>query len=269
MAEQVILLDRAWVGMGPGEHMPFQTLNRFKDHDAQVVGGRHGSFGDLMDELLPLSKRNLCFATLDPTVAKQMVSLERVWFHAVALTQKVDWGRVLGGGPHNRDIAAFRSSADVHEHRKAPTCVVRRRNNPEGTHKVEDVLDWLWSNRHLVNPEKHMLAAFDFARVFAKSAEERAKLRLNLHKINRETLRLARVRLDCVQMLMQRALWELMDFDESLAVYLFCDGSPSFRGYELYASVMDIVHNDYVSRTLLPMVCLARSLLDRQGILLG
>ena len=48
-------------------------------------------------------------------------------------------------------------------------------------------------------------------------------------------------------------------------IYLFCDGSPQWRGAELFAASMDILFNDAVKRILLPLLSLPRDHLDRVG----
>ena len=130
---------------------------------------------------------------------------------------------------------------------------------------AEIILDWLFATRHLKNPADGEAAKADWARVFAPTAEGRSELVHHSTYVAKETLRLARVRLDCVNNLLMRAMFAATCVDQ-LALFLFCDGSPQWRGNELWASTLDILFaNGDLKRLLLPMVSLARFCLGLAG----
>ena len=52
----------------------------------------------------------------------------------------------------------------------------------------------------------------------------------------------------------------------ALHAYIFTDGSPQWRGWELFATTLDVVHGHFHQRWLLPVVSLPRTMLDRIGI---
>ena len=82
--------------------------------------------------------------------------------------------------------------------------------------------------------------------------------------MNRETLRKARVRLDCVIFLMQRMIFDTINW-EDFGGYIFIDGSPQWRSLELYAGTLDIWADGNMQRFMMPLVSLARTMLDRFG----
>ena len=85
---------------------------------------------------------------------------------------------------------------------------------------AEIILDWLFATRHLKNPADGEAAKADWARVFAPTAEGRSELVHHSTYVAKETLRLARIRLDCVNNLLMRAMFAATCVDQ-LALFLF------------------------------------------------
>ena len=85
-------------------------------------------------------------------------------------------------------------------------------------------------------------AADAYANIFARTTGvDPVVLRRKLERVGKNTLRTARVRIDCVAMLAwQEYFTQVLHQFEDLDVYLFCDGSPQWRGLELYASSADV-----------------------------
>jgi len=265
--QAVRLTSRDGVALGEGDHLPLGTLGKLCNEPAERVGGALGVFSDLFEALKQeADDPKLVMATFGYSHALRVVDLVQSCFHAVSITMRVNWKRVIGG-PTLRDLQAFREAVGV-PLRDAPVGRpnVRHLKNPDGTHSAENVIKWLWASRHLMDSQKAYEAARDFARVLAHTPGEVGALRAGMLRVNRETLRKARVRFDCVQMLMIRRLWATMDLD-GLHCFLFSDASPQWHGWELCASTIDVVYDNIGQRFMLPMVELAQSMLDLTGIL--
>ena len=83
-----------------------------------------------------------------------------------------------------------------------------------------------------------------------------------LEYVHPTCLRLARVRLDCVAMLLFRKFWETLEYN-AVDIHIFADGSPQWRGLELFASSADIwINCNTFMRKLLPCVSLPRWMAD-------
>ena len=79
----------------------------------------------------------------------------------------------------------------------------------------------------------------------------------------REILRQARCRIDAMAMQGFRAYWkDLVDNDRVDAVNLWIDGSPQWRGVEMFAGSLEVWVGDEVQRWLIPCVCLEAGQLD-------
>jgi len=253
--------------LGPRALVPSQILPMLEKVPAIRRDGQRGLFGDMLEGFVALAPPDslIKLASFGEGLAKDVITATaQCAFHAVSITRKVGWARMLAG-PSMRDIQEFRTGAEVVAGGAARRLNVRRANHVAGTHPVDLIIDWLVATRHLLDSQQAEIAAHDFARVYTRSAVERARLRANVIKVNRETLRKARVRLDAASMLAMQSLWSIMDLD-AVNCYLFTDGSPQWRGWELYASTMDVIFADYDQRHLLPMVSLPRNMLHRAGI---
>jgi hypothetical protein len=135
---------------------------------------------------------------------------------------------------------------------------------------VQLTLRWLEATSFLRNLKRSFFAARAFAKVFAQGSPDRlAVLMSDMQVVNREALRLARVRLDVASMLLHRRLCESLGgvAGQGVAYYLYTDASPQWRGSELCASSLDMV--DHVSqaysRRLLPIVSLDKGFFDSLG----
>lgn len=131
---------------------------------------------------------------------------------------------------------------------------------------AEWIVDWLDATSFIRDTREHVRAAQAFARVVRKRGAEPTVVEAP----SRETLRLARVRLDVVAMLLHRRLFAQCTNGPKLwgvAIYLYCDASPQWRGTELFAASIDFVDiaETYCRRRLLPVVSLDRGLYDALG----
>jgi len=254
------------VDIGPGNHLPHSVLDIVRDEQAERAGVAPGAFGELLQNVIERCSSPLRIVRLSPGLIRLLFGRRRHIFHAVSITERVNWKRIPGPPPSRRGVLEFRRAVGVlHNNHLGPRSNVRQRKALDHVIPVGDIVDWLFSNRHLKNSEEIKVAAHDFARIYTKDPCLRASLRQGKTHMNREVLRKARPRLDCVAMLLSRAMFAAQDWG-SLSIYLFCDGSPQWRGWELYASTMDVFATDFSKRLLLPVVCLARNMLDLHGI---
>ena len=147
---------------------------------------------------------------------------------------------------------------------QAAHIAVRRSNYGGAT--VETILDWLWATRTMSDMQRGEAAKSDWVRVFTPCEEERARLVAQASHVHHDTLRQSRVRLDALVMLLHRLVFKSFNW-ESTFLYLFCDGSPQWRGHELFASTVDVfaTAQEFQKRILLPLISLARCCLGVQG----
>ena len=98
-----------------------------------------------------------------------------------------------------------------------------------------------------------------FAKLFARrGTQTRGQLYDSLEWVSTDCLRRSRVRLDCVCMNLFRLFWATLIIT-SVDIYLFADGSPQWRGLELFAASMDLhIFGMGIIRKLLPCVSLPR-----------
>lgn len=133
------------------------------------------------------------------------------------------------------------------------------------------IILWLAATKTLANYENSLPASRAWADLFAyKSRVTAEELTRDFPRVNTETVRRGRVRLDFAMMLMWRCLFEVLL--SSLDVpyfYLFSDASPQWQGMELFASTLDMLHGGTITRRLLPVVCLSRDNRDAIGKTIG
>ena len=114
---------------------------------------------------------------------------------------------------------------------------------------------------------KHIYKLKAFAKLFArKSSESRSELLDRLDAVSPSTLQRSRVRVDCLAMFVfQKFLLASLKQLGTADFYLYCDGSPQWRGVEVFASSMDVIIDGFLMKLLLPLVSLTRERLDRVG----
>ena len=66
-------------------------------------------------------------------------------------------------------------------------------------------------------------------------------------------MRLARVRLDTVAMLVHRHFWQSLVWAE-VAIHIWCDASPQWRGFELFAASFDLLAPGFCQRRAFPFI---------------
>lgn len=198
-----------------------------------------------------------------PAAAYRMVVGRWRCVHSVVLTRKVNHARLLSRNePSWRHLGRFLVASEA----RAPTqtLVVQRpqERTPRWSNALyipELVLEWVEATMHVKRVEDIHKAAGSFAKIFARSAAlPVGRLTANLKRVPAELLRRARVRVDCVSMALWREMWSSMCSkvaDDGLPdLYLFTDASPQWRGLEMFASSVDVLHKGALTRRMLPMV---------------
>ena len=137
-------------------------------------------------------------------------------------------------------------------------------------HNPEDVVDWIQATNFIRNLKDAHECAESFSRLFGKYCPgiTPAELMSHLKEVSADVLRKARVQLDCVAMLYFQEFLSSVDLQD-LTIFLYVDGSPQYRGIEMFAASMDIIlgvwPNVWWRRVLLPVVALTRAQLDSIG----
>ena len=132
----------------------------------------------------------------------------------------------------------------------------------------ELLLEWVEVTAFAKSIRQIPAASFAWARPFARASNiDRGRLAGNLQHTSYRSLCAARVRLDCVAMLLFRQyIADLMDeYPATLHIYVFCDASPQPHG-EFFAATIDIfVGTTFLRRSLLPCLMLDPALMDALG----
>jgi hypothetical protein len=159
-------------------------------------------------------------------------------FHAVALGKSAPFQRlVIGGYPSNKVIASWIRDHPAAAELPALVGSAARPRQPN-EHPVDDVLSWLRATRHLKFIRSTKVATRDWITLIAKKGPEPVvDMRMRMQPINYDTLRRARVRLDCIACLLFRLFFTSMAL-LSLNFYVYTDASPQWRGIELMAPLI-------------------------------
>ena len=191
----------------------------------------------------------------------------RVWvegleiIHAVAFSGKLDRGKLIGNWPSPSTMMRFRSflrrdgppraPADPREQHRVGT-------NPWSGMSAQQILDWVDATSTIKSMNQKGQAALAWSKLLLKLDKKPQKLEEVIPAediLSRNRLRMARVRVDCVAMLVFRLahiMWQ------SPSYYLWSDSSPQWRGREFCASSFDTYENGTLERWLLPCLALVR-----------
>jgi hypothetical protein len=242
---------------------PMRILNLAKDCVA-CYHGMHGPLGSLVQPLLEAGGYLLHSVPMRRELAAALLDERWHIFHALPLTGRTDSKQLLGTVPNRQDLRKLR---DEFRERTVPRIErrshVRRSGNSQTP--VDDIVNWLFATRTMGDLQKAEEAKRDWVRVFVSDPLERERLCSGASHVRRDTLRRARVRADCVAMLLTRAWLMMLNWDD-VYIGVWCDGSPQYRGHELFASSIDVMWAGGFKRILLPIVSLSRCNLGAQGI---
>ena len=245
---------------------PFALRDRAADQP--TTSTEYPTLGDFVEKCQRRGASTIAFAMAAWLAASVFRSVSReglsLFVHGFPITTRMRWGLALPGPqPTRRDVAAFkREQADV-----AGQLVVRRQSRKKALKgwpnqlPAQLVLDWLRTSAFISDVKETQEAATAFAKLFARSSEETAEQMVaRLQTVGVTVLRESRVRADCVAMRFYHVWFSRCSSClAELDLFLYCDGSPQWRGRELYAATVDIIIGQMLHcRTLLPIVFLAR-----------
>ena len=128
------------------------------------------------------------------------------------------------------------------------------------------VIKWLRVSR-LVRHYKTVAKCVELgAELFSLHGVTAEELKGSLRKVCPELIRLGRIRLDIVCMMLHR-LWiaSLMDKDADVYIYLYIDGSPTWRGVEQFCATYELFDGENWHRRLFPVVALDQERMDGFG----
>ena len=198
--------------------------------------------------------------------------------HVVVVSAKVNRKNLLQQhSPSRRLLGRLRSSSNSAP-MNAPCGAVRRKTTTaqhvlkyDVLHCAEMLVEWLGASK-FVKAFSYMWAASKaFSRIFAKyNGKKPAEVLGATAKVNAETLRQARTRLDIVCMNLFRQLWRLLS--DSVCVFLYLDSSPQAGGVELFAVSFELWALDGsvpFMRRLMPVILLPRTFWDASGKLVA
>ena len=210
----------------------------------------------------PRIARNLPVVSLCRRLAMAVSTLGWRIFHAVALTQRVNRARLLNNDPSLHVCKRLRSGVTQPMASRLSIAAEAKRTFLGAP--ADLVIDWLEASENCRNIARCLTkTAKSFAKLFARrGSQSQCQLLRELEYVNRKCLIAARVRLDCVCMNLFRRFWASVDI-ANVNIYLFADGSPQWRGLELFAVSADFCFGDgYIVRKLLPCVSLPRWMAD-------
>ena len=133
-----------------------------------------------------------------------------------------------------------------------------------GEQQVHVILRWLRASVYVRNQQLAHDACIAFGEVLTGSKQDGDALFEACERVDREAIRRARVRLDFVACILLRRFFATMNLRETW-LHIFADGSPQWRGTEVFACSLDLSTSGYRERMLLPLVTLQRTRLDARS----
>ena len=132
----------------------------------------------------------------------------------------------------------------------------------------EKIIRWLRFSRHLRDQAdtKNCIDAIS-ALLEGEGVELASDMLAELEAVGKNVLRRARVRIDCVCMLLWQLFFQSIDLAE-LNICVHIDGSPMHRSQELLASVLDVFvgrGGEFRRTLILPIINLGHENLDAVG----
>jgi hypothetical protein len=226
-----------------------------------IPGGIHlgrSALGDVIHHWMDISgASSLQFASFHLDFAASLVTGRWPCLHCLQVnrqTQRVSF--LWPHDPSKRILATFRNSVPSVPPEQPPVPSVP----PDRKVDAELMIDWLDATNYIKDLKLADEASFAFGRLLARSgAASHEDLMSGLQTVCREVLRKARVRFDCVSMIISREFFSAMFAAMSrVDIYLYCDASPQWRGYELFAATYEVLSDGRFLRQLFPNVTLDR-----------
>ena len=232
---------------------PSELLAAAQDHELVGVSGtlsdwkdKHGGY--LVDTVVALRK----------SLAVAAVNGHTSFFYAVAVTARTRRNSLLHVPPSRRILRRWLLSLGAAAAGKHPRVEERPASSWENAVPAQKVIDWLRATKFLKDTKLTKEAAAAWATVLCNSGiMDSSALVASCTFASREIIRLARVRADLVAMLMFRKMFKMLDYS-CTHLYLFADGSPLFRGEEMFAATFDMLCEGVLQRRLFPPLRLPR-----------
>ena len=259
---------------------PFRILAAIQDCASSFSHGPRatGTVGDL---ILEWRRRHdirgpACAAFLAPWLARHALTDALNFFHCVAITDTLNVGRCLESVPSRRLLNRFRAEhapSAVYANAAKIARVYKRREQGTGSqaYSAAETLEWLRFSSYVASSHSVHACLGAGSRILANGGLESAEDMMDrTNLLSRTSLLRARVRLDCVAMLLWRLLLESTAID-AIHINVYMDGSPQYRGQEMFASVLDVfiaedgIEKPWLRRILLPLVNLGSACLDATG----
>lgn len=208
-------------------------------------------------------------AELAPWLAAEGVLGKRACLHMVAATNRMRrQSTLVRDEPSRRQLRALvdaaQETATASIANPQPVVPVRQRH-----HKCildpEELLEWLKITATLKDLRQMPNASHAFSKIFMRRlrAQHPDIESVEVPVAGYETLRQARVRADCVAMKLHRSF--IHKLSDSAQIFIYCDASPQWRGFELFATSFDIWDGHDFHRRLAPVISLERTDYDAQG----
>ena len=206
--------------------------------------------------------------TLVPFIALAVCKQLLTSFHAVPVTARSNRRLLLNVAPSSRvvkrffhqDVPAGPAGNGRGRGRGVPNRIPRR---PRWHNQIpiDLIIKWVSAVRFLRDSAKTKEATAAFAKVLTTSDQEAMRLYDSCNFVCQEVLRSARIRLDIVSMLLFRAYFKSLDLSTT-HIHIWIDGSPQWRGVEMFAMSFDLIIGNRVERRLFPVLTLRVCQLD-------
>ena len=248
------------------------SLGDMADELAMVAGDeQHFAFGEVVARWQERAPGRLLRISLAHAFAAMVISGGAPILHCVPIGARICRSNLLD--PHSpsksqleRCIQSFGAPCDAAQ---SPIPVAPH-SLQDNMHDPKLVIELLEGSLLLKDIRKMSSATNIFARIISRrtSLPLAQLLSSDAAVVGYETLRKARVRLDSsAMMLWRRLISQTLNTigDENCNLYLFADGSPQWRGLELFAASYDFDDGSSLVRRLLPLTSLERTQLNTLG----
>ena len=203
-----------------------------------------------------------CFWNCAPTFARILTHAQTMVAHVAPITSRLpNRDRLPGGRPTKSNLRQFRAEQGGRASGLVMPSVA-----------LERTLRLLRHSKSVIHLHKLDESIRTAASVLALDLGVDAADLISKKGYNKEVVRKARVKFDILAMHIWGAFFGQLDL-ELVDIFLFVDGSPQYRGKELFAASMDVFIRPDVPgdgdvehfRRLLPVVSISRGQLDTIG----
>ena len=228
-------------------------------------------FRGIIDLWYSKVKRLPVVVKFSPRVATKVVSGTWTYYNSVAVTAKTNRKELFFPGQPSKPT--------LQKLKKNIVGVVKegRGHNPVRHHSYNYdheplfVLKWVRASRYLSNLAKNNAAAAAYADVLThNSSISREEFMSQVKHCSWDWLRKARVRFEAIALCIVSQTYNKMVRGRGACwFYIFTDGSPQWRGREMFATTVDAYCDGQIIRRLAPLINLARDNLDHAGKTVG